>query len=137
MSGIARVLRSALVGAFYRLASIKVATPLDPFAAVVMLRLIALYQLVLSPVVGKQCLFSPTCSNRSATLIHEHGWSIGMPMARAQLHRCCGNFRVGLNADEKIELRCSDGTVFSEEELSPAFLERYGFFVRSVRIDRT
>jgi len=137
MSGITRVLRSALVGAFYRLASIKVATPFDRFAAVVMLRLIALYQLVLSPVVGKQCLFSPTCSNRSATLIREHGWSIGMPIARAQLQRCCGNFRVGLNADEKIELRCSDGTVFSEEELSPAFLERYGLFVRSVRIDRT
>ncbi|WP_198151143.1 membrane protein insertion efficiency factor YidD [Hyphomicrobium sulfonivorans] len=102
-----------------------------------MLRVIGVYQVLLSPLLGKQCLFSPTCSNRSAALIREHRWSIGMPMARAQLQRCCGNFRVGLNADEKIELRCFDGTVFTEEELSPAFLQRYGLFVRSVRMDRS
>lgn len=136
MGMLASGLRRTLVTAFHRAASVRFGRRLDAIAAQSMLRVIGLYQLLLSPLLGKQCLFSPTCSNRSAALIREHGWSMGMPMASAQLRRCCGNFRVGLNGDEKIELRCSDGTVFAEEELSPAFLERYGFFVRSVRVDR-
>ncbi|MBI1650487.1 membrane protein insertion efficiency factor YidD [Hyphomicrobium sulfonivorans] len=130
-------LRRTLVGAFNRVASIKVSKRFDAIAAQIMLRVIGVYQVLLSPLLGQQCLFSPTCSNRSAALIREHGWSTGMPIARAQLRRCCGNFRVSLNADDKIELRCSDGTVFTEEELSPAFLQRYGLFVRSVRMDRS
>ncbi|MDH4981662.1 membrane protein insertion efficiency factor YidD [Hyphomicrobium sp. D-2] len=137
MRVIASSLRRALVGAFHRAASIKFGKRFDVIAAQIMLRIIGLYQVLLSPLLGKQCLFSPTCSNRSAAVIRKHGWSIGMPLASAQIRRCCGNFRVGLNADEKIELRCSDGTVFAEEELSPAILERYGFFVRSVRTEKS
>ena len=49
---------------------------------------IRLYQLTLSPYVGRQCRFYPTCSHYAAEAIATHGLLRGSRLALARLGRC-------------------------------------------------
>lgn len=54
----------------------------------VMLRLIRLYQLTLSPLIGRQCRFYPTCSHYARDAIETHGAVAGALMAIKRLLKC-------------------------------------------------
>ena len=58
------------------------------FAQLVTLKLIKLYQIVLSPWIGRQCRFYPTCSHYSAEAITEHGFYGGVKLTLSRLGRC-------------------------------------------------
>jgi len=57
-------------------------------AAHVLLALIRAYQLVLSPFIGRQCRYLPTCSAYAADAVRVHGAWAGSWMATARLCRC-------------------------------------------------
>lgn len=50
--------------------------------------LIRLYQLTLSPWVGRECRFIPTCSNYAIEAFEKHGTLKGLWMTMIRLGRC-------------------------------------------------
>ncbi len=50
--------------------------------------LIRAYQLALSPFVGNQCRFTPTCSHYARTAVEKHGALKGSWMAARRIARC-------------------------------------------------
>ncbi|MDR1366011.1 MAG: membrane protein insertion efficiency factor YidD [Holosporales bacterium] len=46
------------------------------------------YQLILSPIIGKQCRFVPSCSQYAILALQKYGVSKGMLMAMKRLLRC-------------------------------------------------
>jgi putative membrane protein insertion efficiency factor len=53
-----------------------------------LLGLIRLYQLTLSPWLGRQCRFEPTCSNYAAEAVTRHGARRGVWLAMKRIGRC-------------------------------------------------
>lgn len=50
--------------------------------------LIRLYQVTLSPFIGRSCRFYPTCSNYALEAIHTHGTLRGSWLALRRLSKC-------------------------------------------------
>ena len=50
--------------------------------------LIKIYQLVLSPYLGNNCRFYPTCSNYALEAIEKKGLIVGTRMAMVRILRC-------------------------------------------------
>jgi putative membrane protein insertion efficiency factor len=57
-------------------------------ARALLLGLIRLYQLTLSPWLGRQCRYEPTCSKYAAEAIERHGVRRGTWLAARRLGRC-------------------------------------------------
>jgi putative membrane protein insertion efficiency factor len=53
-----------------------------------LLGLIRLYQLTLSPWLGRQCRYEPTCSNYAAEAVTRHGARRGVWLALKRIGRC-------------------------------------------------
>jgi putative membrane protein insertion efficiency factor len=53
-----------------------------------LLGLIRLYQLTLSPWLGTQCRYEPTCSSYAAEALEQHGVVRGVWLAAKRLGRC-------------------------------------------------
>ena len=66
------------------------AVALSPASAVraLLLGLIRLYQLTLSPWLGTQCRYEPTCSKYAAEALERHGVRRGVWLAAKRLGRC-------------------------------------------------
>ena len=47
-----------------------------------------MYQILLSPLIGQQCRFSPTCSQYALDAIYKHGALRGAYYASRRLFRC-------------------------------------------------
>ncbi|MEM8756312.1 MAG: membrane protein insertion efficiency factor YidD [Planctomycetota bacterium] len=54
----------------------------------VLVGVVKLYQVTLSPVLGGQCRFSPTCSQYAIEALREHGPLRGARMAAWRVLRC-------------------------------------------------
>jgi len=54
----------------------------------VFIGMIKLYQFTLSPFLGKQCRFTPTCSNYSIEAIQKHGILKGISLSVKRIVRC-------------------------------------------------
>lgn len=54
----------------------------------ILIALIRLYQLVLSPFIGNQCRFTPTCSHYAREAVERHGALKGGWMALRRIGRC-------------------------------------------------
>ncbi|OYY92289.1 MAG: membrane protein insertion efficiency factor YidD [Hydrogenophilales bacterium 28-61-23] len=54
----------------------------------VLIGLIRFYQLVLSPFVGNQCRFTPTCSHFAREAVEKHGAIKGSWLAIRRISRC-------------------------------------------------
>ena len=71
------------------------ASPISPFAWLV-IGLVRFYQLVISPLIGPRCRFTPTCSQYAIEAIKMHGALKGCWLATKRLLRChplnCGGF---------------------------------------------
>jgi len=61
---------------------------LSNFVKFIFLSLIKLYQILLSPLFGKQCRFEPTCSRYSAQAINKHGSFKGLILTIKRLFKC-------------------------------------------------
>jgi putative membrane protein insertion efficiency factor len=59
--------------------------------------LIKLYRLVLSPLMGGQCRYLPTCSSYTEEAIRRHGLWAGSWMGLARLQRCGPNGASGFD----------------------------------------
>ncbi len=66
------------------------AVALSPAGAVraLLLGLIRLYQLTLSPWIGTQCRYEPTCSRYAAEALERYGVARGVWLAMKRLGRC-------------------------------------------------
>ncbi|CAM9328241.1 unnamed protein product [Phaeothamnion confervicola] len=53
-----------------------------------MLKIIRLYQLVLSPLLGPSCRYQPTCSQYAAIAIQQHGAWPGFWLGLSRICRC-------------------------------------------------
>ncbi len=51
-------------------------------------KLIRLYQITLSPYMGKQCRYTPTCSNYALEALRKHGLLRGGWLAIRRILRC-------------------------------------------------
>ena len=51
-------------------------------------KLIRLYQILLSPYMGKQCRYTPTCSNYALEALRKHGLLRGTWLALKRILRC-------------------------------------------------
>ncbi len=54
----------------------------------ILLILIRAYQLILSPVIGNNCRFHPTCSDYASAALREHGVVNGLKLTLKRLLRC-------------------------------------------------
>lgn len=63
-------------------------TRVGRLASGVMIGLVKLYQMTLSPIVGGQCRFRPTCSQYAIEALREHGPLRGGRMAAWRIVRC-------------------------------------------------
>lgn len=54
----------------------------------ILIALIRFYQLVLSPFIGNQCRFTPTCSQYARDAVEKHGALKGSWMALRRIGRC-------------------------------------------------
>ena len=52
------------------------------------IKLIRLYQLTLSPYMGRQCRYTPTCSNYAIEALQKHGLLYGSWLAIRRILRC-------------------------------------------------
>lgn len=52
------------------------------------LLLIRIYQLVISPLLGPKCRFTPTCSQYAAEALKKHGLIKGGALAAKRISRC-------------------------------------------------
>lgn len=52
------------------------------------IKLIRLYQLILSPYMGRQCRYTPTCSNYAIEALQKHGLLRGSWLATRRILRC-------------------------------------------------
>lgn len=59
--------------------------------------LIKAYRLVLSPIMGQQCRYLPTCSNYTEEAIRRHGLWAGFWMGLARFQRCGPNGASGFD----------------------------------------
>jgi putative membrane protein insertion efficiency factor len=52
------------------------------------LALLRIYQLVISPLLGPRCRFSPSCSSYAIEAVHRHGLAQGSVLAVRRVLRC-------------------------------------------------
>ena len=50
--------------------------------------LIKIYQFLISPIIGKNCRFNPTCSNYALEALKKHGVIFGMYYSILRISRC-------------------------------------------------
>ena len=50
--------------------------------------LIKIYQLLISPIIGKNCRFNPTCSNYALEALKKHGLFLGMYYSIIRISKC-------------------------------------------------
>jgi putative membrane protein insertion efficiency factor len=50
--------------------------------------LIKIYQFLISPIIGKNCRFNPTCSNYALEALKKHGLFLGMYYSITRILKC-------------------------------------------------
>ncbi|MEQ9641455.1 MAG: membrane protein insertion efficiency factor YidD [Alphaproteobacteria bacterium] len=113
-----RCLRRAIVLNITALSHFDPPEPLDRILLPLGLFAIRIYRAILSPWLGRQCLFRPTCSQRALRSLSRFGWTGGIREISNQLRRCSGNYLLRLNKDGNLEMQTLDGTIYPESELS-------------------
>ena len=91
---------------------------LDRIAAHLALNAIKLYKLFLSPFVGRDCLFNPTCSVFTENAIRENGWTKGIALSAQRLKDCAGGYSLYCASDGRVMMRTRSGQIFGEEAFS-------------------
>jgi putative component of membrane protein insertase Oxa1/YidC/SpoIIIJ protein YidD len=119
------VIRACILGCVTKLTQFKLPRFMEPPATALTISSIRIYQHMLSPWLGQQCLFRPSCSERSIGYLDRLGWSRGIGEVNGQLRRCCGNFIVRLTPEGLLELEMADGRITPQQELSHFVLARY------------
>lgn len=119
------IMRQSLIGCVATAARCKIPQHLERPATRLTVASVGAYRHILSSWLGQQCLFRPSCSERAIACLQQFGWNQAIQEIHRQLDRCCGNFIVRFTPAGQLELETSDGTVFTEEQLSPFVLAQY------------
>lgn len=120
-----RLLRNVVCNTVHASAALRVSNRLDNGAAMAAIAAILAYRCVLSPFLGRQCLFCPTCSSRSILLFRSLGWNCGIAEVSRQLSRCCGDYKLRRSANGTVELETKDGAIFYEKDISQRLLTKF------------
>ncbi|MAB14170.1 membrane protein insertion efficiency factor YidD [Parvibaculum sp.] len=88
---------------------------MDRLAAILAIGTIKLYRLSLSPLVGGDCLFNPTCSVFAEKALQEHGWTQGIALSVRRLEDCSGGYSLFYAGDGCIMMRTRSGDICGEE----------------------
>jgi putative membrane protein insertion efficiency factor len=97
---------------------------LDRLAAKAAIAAIKLYRLFLSPLVGRDCLFHPTCSCFAESALRMDGWTIGSQKAYRRLLDCAGGYSLFLGADGNVRMRTRSGEIVEGIGLSQAMIHK-------------
>jgi putative component of membrane protein insertase Oxa1/YidC/SpoIIIJ protein YidD len=100
----------------------------DRIAAVGAIITIKIYRLLLSPLVGGDCLFRPTCSKFAQQAFGEHGWTRGSTMVRHRLNDCAGGYSLFMSAEGTPKMRARSGDIFELKQMSPAMIDKAQLF---------
>ena len=84
--------------------------PLFTASAVVAIRA---YRLLLSPFVGRDCMFEPSCSRYAQNQLTASGWVAGWQAAFRRLSDCGGNYVVLTLVDGRRLLKAGSGRCYS------------------------
>lgn len=118
-------LRTLILGAVRRCAQMRLPQALDRPAAWFAVGGIWAYRFTLSPFIGNDCLFDPTCSRFAEAQLRAKGWRSGWRAAAARLEDCGGDHDVMVLADGSIRLTASSGRTYDGESLAaPLLAER-------------
>ena len=97
--------------------------PLErPFTQVMLLG-ITVYQWLLSPLLKRECLFQPSCSQYAKDMLSAHGWSNGMPKFFDQYDDCCGTYTLRFHKTGVVLIGKS-GTLYPAERVSSSIANR-------------
>ena len=123
---LSEIMRRSFIGGVAAAARYKIPEWSERPAAMLAVRFVAAYRLILSPWLGQRCLFRPSCSERAIAHLQQLGWTQAIQEVHGQLNRCCGNFVLRQTREGRLELETFDGNVFGEEELSLFVTLTYG-----------
>lgn len=87
------------------------------------LTVIVAYRHSLSFVIGRNCLFRPTCSQCAQSAIRTHGWNKGIVIAARQLRDCGGGYSLRMTSGG-VEMVTESGRVVPETALAPSITEK-------------
>jgi putative component of membrane protein insertase Oxa1/YidC/SpoIIIJ protein YidD len=79
---------------------------------------ISLYQLIGRRLLGRVCLFYPTCSQRALAYFRNRDFRSALAQTRRQLRRCRGDYSLRITPVEGVQMITADGEVVPERELA-------------------
>jgi putative component of membrane protein insertase Oxa1/YidC/SpoIIIJ protein YidD len=99
---------------------------LDKRAAAVAIRVVGMYQKVVSSRTGRTCLFRKSCSHATLDFLAEFGWNGGIVRARDRVRSCGGTYTLANDVSGRAVLITANGQMFSDDELSDLVARRSG-----------
>ncbi len=84
-------------------------------AAIVAIRA---YRIFLSPFVGNDCLFHPTCSNFAEAAFREAGWTKACIETQQRLIDCAGGYSFFIGPDATVKMRARSGALYTLDQMS-------------------
>lgn len=76
------------------------------------------YRIFLSPFVGNDCLFHPTCSNFAEAAFREFGWTKACIETRQRLMDCAGGYSFFVGSDAAVRMRARSGSLYTLDQMS-------------------
>jgi len=118
------VFHRGVIFALNHLGIVEVAPFPAPLKARVLIFLITLYQISVSKLINRTCLFSPTCSEISRRLLRSQPLDVAIEEIKRQTRRCNPNYSLNQLATGEVILKCSDGTTWPINHISPELLKK-------------
>lgn len=97
---------------------------MNGFCTVVAVCSVRAYQLCLSRVSGRRCMFRLGCSSYALEQLDAHGWSDGKSAIVARLDQCNGHYVMSFDG-RGCMMTTSDGHVHEESQISSWLLAKY------------
>jgi hypothetical protein len=79
---------------------------------------IRVYRFSLSPLVGRDCFFSTTCSRFAEIRLQDAGWSRGWQDSHGRMSDCGGEHALVVLVDGRRRLKAASGRCYEEEDLA-------------------
>jgi putative component of membrane protein insertase Oxa1/YidC/SpoIIIJ protein YidD len=111
-------LRRAIFHLVRMCARVKPPPTLDRAATRAAVLAIRAYRRVLSPLIGRDCLFQQTCSRFAEEALTRHGWRAGWREAQQRLEDCGGAHAMLVLADGTRRMRAASGRLYDEALLA-------------------
>lgn len=91
---------------------------LQRILAVAAIALIRVYQMTISRLHSRNCLFCPSCSHQAIHYFRQFGFWQGLAATRNRLKECTGTYSLRLAADNSVEMITESGRVVVDAEIN-------------------